>query len=184
MRVLCQGVRSGRFSPQVNASSTTAASGAYGALSRSSNVASSCRPGTRTATRASAGRPMTLANGSISSLCGLNDARTAAGMGRGRGSRRAGPGGCRADSHARPCRSVPAREWSAIRLLRRANRRGRARLASRVRKTARSSLRPRPSGAERIGRSGQTLRLFLGTGRFRGTDERDRQATQAGFVPR
>ena len=37
MTVLCHGVRGGRSSPQVNAGSTTAASGANAALSRASN---------------------------------------------------------------------------------------------------------------------------------------------------
>ena len=42
MIVLCQGVRGGRSSPQVKAGSITVASGAYGALSRSSKERSAC----------------------------------------------------------------------------------------------------------------------------------------------
>ena len=58
--------------PHVNAVSITAASGAYGALSRSSNVVSSSPdryPNSASSHRTA--RPITLAYGSITSLCGV-----------------------------------------------------------------------------------------------------------------
>ena len=113
MSVLCQGVRGGRSSPQVNAVSITAASGAKAALSRSSNdrsavgVADAC---SRTARRPSFSVAADRLGVGVEhhlvrvEAVALAPART----GRGRGSRRAGRAARRAGSRARPGRSARA----------------------------------------------------------------------------